>query len=132
MRKATNIGSLIEVLADVVNDSRRRYPSYSREQRKFLKDGIAALLYYLPQFPKNEKFRDETGKWAVNNHTYPRSKAALELLTTPEDATASDLLRAYKERYGVIEFVSHRQNKTIPHFKPSDLDYMTSEERKCL
>ena len=130
--KTANIESKIAVLANTINDARRRYPSYSREQRKYLKDGIAAQLYYLPQYPKNEKFRDETGKWAVNNHTFPRSKAALELLTAPNDVTSDSLLQACKDRYCVIEFVSHKQHGAIPHFKPSDADYMTSEERLLL
>lgn len=130
--KHAQLEELAPVIADTLNALRPVYKKHkSRAARMKMKDTIAACLYYLPQFPKNSPFIDEDNRPAVNNHIYPRAKAALELLTAEDDITPSEFVKAYEMRYGVVEFISHKVNKSVKHFRASDNDLMTADEKRA-
>ena len=120
----------IKDVVALVNAARKLYRTFDRSGRLRLKDVIAAQIYYLRPngYPTNKKFKEPDGRWAVNNHVYPRAKAALELLTAPKDVTVTEFEKNFKERYAVVTYITHEENKRIPHFHASNLDLMTSEE----
>ena len=121
----------IKDVVALVNAARKLYRTFGKSGRLRLKDVIAAQIYYLRPhgYPTNKRFKESDGSWAVNNHVYSRAKAALELLTASKDVTVPEFEKNFRERYAVVTYITHEDNKKVPHFHASDLDLMTSEER---
>lgn len=126
--KTARLKKRAPVVVHVINDARRRYPEYSDEGRKELKNTIGAAIYYLPGFPVNQK-RDDN---VVNHHTYPRAKAALKLLTAKEDVTVDKFCKTYKNLYGKIKYITEEKHKRCnkEKFQAKKSHYKTYEEKR--
>jgi hypothetical protein len=101
-----------QVVIDMVNWLRPRFRSYNSNQKMQVLDTIGASVYYLPSVYTNKKQKGYT-----NHHVYPRNKAARDLLTAPQDATLEEFLKAYKESYGIVTWMTKEEHGKIPKHK---------------
>jgi hypothetical protein len=109
-----------QVIVVVVNALQLAYPALTTKQRCFAARIIAAALWYLGKTaPKKKGF--------TVHHTYPRLKAAFELLRGLKlDTESFDI--AF-QKYGRLEEISKDEHSKIKRYRPSKTDWELKSER---
>jgi len=103
----------IQPVVETINSNRRKWETYSPHEKRIARQIVSASLYYLPFIASNKR----TSKTPTPHHEYSRHQAAEELLNREEDISSEELLKLYKEIYGIIKYISKEEHKTI-HRQP--------------
>jgi hypothetical protein len=123
-----------EALIAVVQGVRPFYQQATEYNKAFIETTVGAALFYLPtrkslwtgKISREAKERGEKSP----DHPFPRKIAAAEILSMDwknDTDPVNSLSKLYKEKYGVYNYVSKRENKALQQVQKKGL-FTTPEE----